>query len=105
MIRKYEDSKIVFDNDGALGKSITEIGGNELVHLKLETGKIVPEHALPIEVTFFIVSGSGIISIDGEKFKAKKNDVVFVKSDSQRGWTNDSREETLELFVVKKIKE
>ena len=102
MIKKYDQSKIVFDNDGVIGRSITEVGGNEFVHLKLEPGKLVPAHALAIDVTFFIVSGSGTISIDGKKIKAEKNDVVFVKSNSQRGWINDGND-VLELFVVKKL--
>ena len=102
MINKFENAKVVFNQNEVIGRSITEVGDNELVHLSLGIGKTVPEHILEIDVTFFVITGNGTILIDGKKYKASMKDVIFVKSGSHRGWINDG-ETVLELFVVKKI--
>jgi len=103
MIKKFENSKIVLENDGVIGRSIAEINDSEFVHLSLSPGKIVPDHALDINVVFYVVTGNGTISINGDSIEAEKNDIINVESGAQRSWVNNGNE-ILELFVIKKLK-
>jgi len=46
-------------------------------HLFLEKGGSIPNHQVSVDVTFFILDGSGKITISGEPISVKTHDVVL----------------------------
>ncbi len=102
MIYKFKNSTVVLDNDGVIGKKLSTINNSEHVYLSLQKGKEVAPHALPIEVTFFVINGTGTASIDGTEYVASKGDMIRVEPNCLRGWIN-SGDELLELFVIKRL--
>ena len=100
MIYPYTNKKEVLNTGEAVGYLLAETGNNDLVELHIEKNGLVPAHALPIDVTFYVVSGMGNITIANEKTDASKGDIVDVKRDLLRSWHNPFPE-TLKLLVIK----
>ncbi|TLX77482.1 cupin domain-containing protein [Labilibacter sediminis] len=61
---------------------------------------MIPTHSLPIDATFYIISGAGSITISNEIINASEGDVIEVKKDLDRTWYNPNPE-TLKLLVIK----
>ncbi len=98
MIRSLENSpKVPFDLEAYILHSEKQI---ELVHLLLKPQESLDEHKNPFDVIFFVAEGEGILSIEGEKYSLKTNDVIKVTSDKNRGWKNISNND-LRLLVIK----
>lgn len=72
----------------------------ELVHLTLKPGEKLGEHKNQFDVIFFVIEGSGILTINGEPTKLKASDTLKVTSDIDRGWKNNSHKD-LKLLVIK----
>ncbi len=57
----------------------------ELVHhdnatikiIILDPNQAIPDHQVPVDVTFYILNGSGTIQIKNEVYNVKENDVVL----------------------------
>jgi len=57
----------------------------ELVHhdnatikiIMLDPNQAIPDHQVPVDVTFYILKGSGTIKIENETYNVKKDDVVL----------------------------
>lgn len=57
----------------------------ELVHhsnatikiIMLDSNQVIPDHQVPVDVTFYILKGFGSIRIGNEKYNVIKNDVVL----------------------------
>ncbi len=71
-----------------------------LLEIKLNPGEEIPSHQNPVDVIFYIVSGYGNITIDGETIQAKTGDCIPVTKNLDRGWLNPS-EEPLCFLVIK----
>ena len=89
--------KVPFDLDAFILHSEEKI---EIVHLFLKPGEVLEEHKNPFDVLFFVVEGSGILTIDNEKQNLKKNDTIKVTSDKNRAWENNSNI-NLRILVIK----
>ena len=89
--------KVPFELDGHILHSEKQI---ELVHLLLKPEESLAEHKNPFDVIFFVTEGSGVLSIEGEEFSLKMNDVTKVTSDQKRGWRNNTNQD-LRLLVIK----
>jgi quercetin dioxygenase-like cupin family protein len=97
-IRNFENSpKVPFDLEGYILHSEQQL---EIVHVLLKAGEKLAEHKNPFDVIFFVAEGSGILTIEGEVFELKMNDVTKVTSDKNRGWKNNSNQD-LRLLVIK----
>ncbi len=89
--------KVPFDLDGYILHSEKQI---ELVHLLLKPGENLAEHKNPFDVLFFVIEGSGVLSIEGEKYNIKATDLTKVTSEKMRGCKNNTNEE-LRILVIK----
>lgn len=72
----------------------------EIVHLLLKPTETLVEHKNPFDVIFFVAEGSGVLTIEGEKFELRKNDLTKITSDKNRGWKNNTNQD-LRLLVIK----
>lgn len=91
----------LFEFDGAAAPAnfmIYDIppGASEGVHLHN-----LSDPALgPYEEYYYIVSGSGIMTVDDEKFPVTAGDHVFAPLDSWRGIANDAKIGNLKVFLT-----
>ena len=72
----------------------------EIIHITIKSGESLDKHKNPFDVIFFVISGTGILSIDNEDFKLSQNDTIKITSEKNRGWLNNS-DSDLQLLVVK----
>ena len=62
-------------------------------------GGSVPEHDHETEETYIIISGAGVMRVDGESFAVEAGDAVYVKPWQKHGLTNTGNE-TLRIIYV-----
>ena len=96
----YSDKTEVLNNNEALGYLLASTRHNDFVELHIQKSGFVPPHALPIDVSFYIVEGSGEISIEDKSIQAQQGDMVHVDKNLQRSWRNTS-DALLRLLVIK----
>jgi quercetin dioxygenase-like cupin family protein len=101
MVHTIEKGETVYEQDGCLGTRIYETGGIEYVHLAINPGCRIPEHSLPLAVSFCVLKGCGVCSVSGESFSATAGDMLECPPNVPRGWRNDS-DAPLEVLVIKR---
>jgi len=62
---------------GIKARTLADHQNATIKHLFLEKGGNIPNHQVPVDVTFFILEGSGTITISGEPILVKTHDVVL----------------------------
>jgi quercetin dioxygenase-like cupin family protein len=75
----------------------------EIVHLTLHPGESIPLHSNPVNVVFFIISGTGLLEMEHEVIEGKPNSSIFVKAGVQRGWKNSGTDD-FRILVIKELK-
>lgn len=100
MIYPYSEKTEVLNTKAAIGNLLAIMANHDIVELQIEEDGVVPAHSLPIDVTFYVVSGNGTLNIENQEWKAQKGDVLEVKKDQNREWKSTSPE-TLKLLVIK----
>lgn len=95
----HNSKKVPFDLEAYILHSEKPV---EIVHLALKPGESLAEHKNPFDVVFFIIEGSGLITIDGQKMQLNQNDTFKVTSEKMRGWENNTSS-NLRLLVIKLI--
>lgn len=102
MIYNRSNGKVILQNPAATGIVLQSNGDCEYVYLALNPRSKLEKHKLPIPVTFFVISGSGELCLDGTLYSATKCDLINAGANAEREWVNDS-DSTLELLVVKHL--
>ncbi len=103
MIYPYNKKTEVLKTEKASGYLLAATSKNNIVELHILEDGLVPAHALPIDVTFYVVSGKGNITIVNEKTDASEGDVIHVKKNLERTWHNPYTE-PLKLLAIKQKK-
>jgi quercetin dioxygenase-like cupin family protein len=92
--------KVPFKLDGRIMFASEKL---ELIHLTLQPGEKMDIHAQPIDVVFYVISGSGILDLEGDSFFGSPGTCIHVPAGMQRGWKNNTKEE-FRVLVVKDLK-
>ena len=100
MIYPYSKKAEVLNTTEATGYLLAETENNDIVELHIFENGLVPAHSLPIDVTFYVISGKGSITVSDDKAEANQGDVIVVKRNQERIWQNPFSE-TLKLLVIK----
>ncbi len=101
MIHNIETGEAVYEQNGCRGVRLYEAGGNEYVQLSIKPGGEIPEHSLPLAVSFYVLKGNGICSVSGDHLSATAGDMLECPPGEPRGWRNTSSE-PLEVLVIKR---
>ncbi len=64
--------------------------GAQVMYMSLTPGEVVPAHTTPIDVFFFVLEGSGYISIGDEKASVSVETLVESPKNIPHGLGNDS---------------
>jgi quercetin dioxygenase-like cupin family protein len=91
--------RVPFNLDGHILHSEKPV---ELVHLLLKPGEKLEAHKNPFDVVFFVIEGSGLLTINEEKQQLNSSDTVKVTSEHMRSWENNTLFD-LRLLVIKLI--
>lgn len=70
------------------------------VNLLLDPGKELAMHVTPVDVIFYVIDGSGTVTVGEEKREVKKGDFIDSPANIPHGWLNNSNEE-LSVLVIK----
>lgn len=89
------------DKDGIKGISRYLADDLELVELSLIPGAELFKHALPIPVIFYVLQGTGLLTVDAEEFTGNEQDIFECPPAINRTWRNIGTQE-LKLLVIKK---
>ncbi|MCT4604033.1 MAG: cupin domain-containing protein [Marinifilum sp.] len=100
MIYPYLQKTEVLNADKANGYLLANTSHADFVELHIQPSGVVPAHALPIDVCFYVVAGSGTIHIEQEETKASTGDIIEVNKNLQRSWINHT-DSLLKLLVIK----
>lgn len=79
-----------------------EQGVNELVELVLQAREFIDTHKNPVPVFFYILNGSGTLTIDGKAHLLGESDSIYVEKDLDRKLENTGAE-GLKVLVIKQI--
>jgi quercetin dioxygenase-like cupin family protein len=91
--------KVPFDLDGYIIHTSSTL---EVIHLCLQPGQTVPQHANPFEVVACLIEGEVIAHIGVDQIKLGLHDVLEVEKNADRGFTN-SGTLAARLIIMKKL--
>ena len=87
-------SRVMVGDNGALqGEHFVQ--GYSIVY----PGGGIPEHDHPAEETYFVCSGVGKITVDGEIREIKSGDLIFVRPGQKHGLHNHSNADMHIMYV------
>lgn len=85
-------------------KSVFTEGTMDIGVLFYEPGDtMIPHKHTNLDEIFFVVSGEGIINIDGKDIAIKKNDIILSPNEESHGFTNNGEEKLVILQVKNTI--
>ncbi|MBF7097553.1 cupin domain-containing protein [Alkalibacter mobilis] len=85
---------------GVMAKELINHDTTRVMNLVLNPGDAVPEHEVPVDVFFYIVSGKGTIQIGDEKAVVKETDIVLCPPNVKMAlWADQG-----EIFSVLNVK-
>lgn len=96
----YSNKREVLSANGAIGNLLAETRNNDFVELQIPTGGFIPPHALDIDVSFYIITGEGKVSVSDEEYFVKEGDIIHVDKNLNRAWENKNHE-LLKVLVIK----
>lgn len=102
MIFTRENGQEIFRDSGALGVRLNTQNNCEYVHLSIEPGAQIERHQLPLPVTFYVISGRGLITTPQDSRTVASGSLLELPQDLPREWTNPGPER-LELLVIKHL--
>lgn len=71
-----EDIEGRINKRGVEAKKLLKNEDVQIMNLNLEPGDEIPSHSVPVNVFFYVVSGSGTIEIGNEKAVVEEKDIV-----------------------------
>ena len=92
-----EAQSVPFDLDG---RFLFRSSNNEIVHLTLKAGEVIPEHSNPFDVVFFIIEGSATLKTDNQSESLIANDSVYINRNEKRALFNPT-DKIVRLLVFK----
>jgi len=74
----------------------------EVIHLCLQPGEDIPQHANHFDVVVCLIKGEITLNMGENKIQLALYDTVEVEKDKDRGFSNNGKEET-RLIIIKKL--
>ena len=71
-----------------------------VVHLQLEPGESLKPHITPVDVFFYVLEGTGVVSVGKEKLEVSEGTLVESPKDIVHCWYNES-DKPLRVLVNK----
>lgn len=72
----------------------------QAVHITLQPGEFLKRHITPVDVFFYVLEGTGVVEIGGERQEVSRDNLVESPKDIPHSWSNES-ESAFRVLVVK----
>ncbi|NOR44933.1 MAG: cupin domain-containing protein [Candidatus Delongbacteria bacterium] len=99
MLKKFNDAPVILDEEKVTGKRLSKDKYATYVHISIKPGGEIAPHKVPFDATFYVASGQGKATVNGETFSLTKGDVIHIVPNVERGWKNTGSEEA-EFLVI-----
>jgi quercetin dioxygenase-like cupin family protein len=83
------DTRKIYDHENALA-----------VHLTLKPGESLRRHITPVDVFFYVLSGSGVVEIGDEKREVEEDTIIHSPAKILHCWYNES-DKDLRILITK----
>lgn len=77
-----------------------QVSNHEIIRLDLKQGECIEKHSNDWRIIFYVLEGSGRLTINGEDFILNPHQQIAVEPGLMREWYNDG-DQVLKLLVVK----
>ncbi len=98
-IIRLKEVEGVLNQRGVLSKKLVDHQHTRVMNLILEPGDAVPEHQVPVDVFFYIISGKGTIQIGDEKAIIQAEEVILCPPNTKMALWADQKEKLVFLNV------
>lgn len=95
-MKEIEGSK---NKRGVIAKQILKHDNAQVMNLVLEPGNVVPPHAVPVDVFFYIVEGKGTLKIGDKEAVVEATDIITVPPNIKMSLMADQGENFIVLNV------
>lgn len=99
--------KKITDTDSAMKLPIDQdawmmfrFSNHELIRLHLAPGRSIENHINDWRIVFYVISGEGILDVEGSTYALEKQQSIAVKAGKRRFWSNPGKKD-LELLAIK----
>ena len=92
-------SKVPFNFEGYILHSSSSL---EVIHLCIQPGEEIPQHANPFDVFVSLIKGEITLLIGEDKKRLTLYDTVEIAKNFKRGFVNSGSEEA-RLIIIKKL--
>ncbi len=89
--------------DGPIGvtkQKVPHSYSTQTIQLTLEPGAIIPVHNKPANVLFYVLEGTGLVTVGDDKAHCTEGMYIESPKDVMHGWENTSNA-TLKVLVIK----
>ena len=97
LIHTDNSKKLPIQQDAWL---IFKASNHEIIRLDLKPGEGIEKHIIDWRIIFYVLEGSGMITIDKEDISVTAHQTIAVEPGRVREWQNDGHC-TLKLLVIK----
>lgn len=94
-----EAPKVAFNLEGYI---IHSSSGLEVIHLCLQPGQDIPQHANAFDVVACLIKGEVMLNMGESKIKLAEYDVAEIEKNVERGFVNTGMSEA-RLLILKKV--
>lgn len=84
------------------GYKIHSSASLEVIHLCLQPGQQIPQHANPFDVIVSLIKGEVTLNVDENKIQLAVYDTTEINKGMDRGFINSGTEEA-RLIIIKKL--
>lgn len=91
--------KVPFDLEGFIMHSSATL---EVIHLCIQPGQNIPQHANPFDVVACVIEGEVILNTGEDHTRLRLYDAVEIEKDLARGFSNDNTA-LARLLILKKF--
>lgn len=95
----HAEKRKIWEQPGSVGYEIAELPEFTLVELTIED--LIPAHAVPFDMLFYLIAGAGVCIQDGTEFELRSGDCVHIDRGISRGWRNTGSE-PLRLLAIRR---
>ncbi|MGB3976451.1 MAG: cupin domain-containing protein [bacterium] len=100
IIRKLQDLEIMPTAHKVDARNMYDTPDAVITILTLQPGQALKRHITPVDVAFYVLSGTGIVEIGEEKLEVSADTLVESPKDILHCWYNES-DKPLRVMVIK----
>ena len=98
--RQLDDTSIMNNAHNVDARNLYNTAAAMITVITLKPGQSLKRHITPVDVAFYVLSGTGVVEIGDEKQEVVANTLVESPKDVMHCWYNEGTE-SLRFLVIK----